>query len=172
MASREPAGLRMRRGAVIQKARAAEGPDQVKTLAATASRHSDDVDDDSDFSESGLPAAGICAALTQTTLVDEPVKIIHKNSRFTGQVTVHNEQELDQLLKTHPTIAALPADSEVRKELNQLAPKSRKHVFIMMDSGASVNAAYAKKHFPGWIVRTSAGQLKGEFANTANGDRL
>ena len=42
----------------------------------------------------------------------------------------------------------------------------------MMDSGASVNAAYAKKHFPGWLVRTSAGQLKGEFANTANGDRL
>ena len=42
----------------------------------------------------------------------------------------------------------------------------------MMDSGASINAGWAKKHFPGSVARTSASQLKGEFANTANGDRL
>ena len=87
-------------------------------------------------------------------------------------VTVHNEQELDLLLKTHPAIAALPTDPQARKELHQLAPKSKKYVFIMMDSGASINAGWAKKHFPGSVVRTSPGQLKGEFANTASGDRL
>ena len=53
-----------------------------------------------------------------------------------------------------------------------MAPKSKKYVYIMMDTGASVNAGWARKHFPGSVVRTSAGQLKGEFVNTANGDRF
>ena len=68
--------------------------------------------------------------------------------------------------------AALPIDPQARKELHQLALKSKKYVYIMMDSGASINAGWAKKHFPGSVVGTSASQLKGEFANTANGDRL
>ena len=63
-----------------QYGRAAKGPDQVKTLAAAAS---DNADDDSDFSESDLPANGICAALTQP-ISNEPVKSVHKKSRFAG----------------------------------------------------------------------------------------
>ena len=57
-----------------------------------------------------------------------------------GHVNVHNEQELDQLPKTHPNIAALPIDLQARKDLHQLAPKSKNYVYIMMDSGASIHA--------------------------------
>ena len=53
-----------------------------------------------------------------------------------------------------------------------MAPKSKKYVDIMMDGGASINSGWAKKYLPGSVVGTSAGQLKNEFANTANGDRF
>ena len=148
---------------------AGKGAGSVKALAQSATMpdiSSRGDDSDSDFSESDLPASGLVTALTQ------PVKSVPKKSKFSGSVTIHNEQELDLLLKTHPTIAALPTDPQARAELHQLAPKSKKYVYVMVDSGASINAGWAKKHFPGSVVRTSPGQLKGEFANTANGDRL
>lgn len=148
---------------------AGKGAGSVKALAQSAQMpdiSSRGEDSDSDFSESDLPASGLVTALTQ------PVKSVPKKSKFSGSVTIHNEQELDLLLKTHPTIAALPTDPQARAELHQLAPKSKKYVYVMVDSGASINAGWAKTHFPGSIVRTSPGQLKGEFANTANGDRL
>ena len=72
----------------------------------------------------------------------------------------------------HPKNAALPNHPHARKELNQLSPKSQKYIYIMMDSGTSINAARAKEHFPGCVVWVSAGQLRGEYANTDNGDRL
>ena len=42
----------------------------------------------------------------------------------------------------------------------------------MVDCDASTHAAWMTKHFPGHFFRTSAGQRKGEFANTASGERL
>ena len=49
---------------------------------------------------------------------------------------------------------------------------SKKYVYIMMDSGATMHAAWMQKHFPGHVVRQSVGQKNGEFAHPANGERL
>ena len=87
---------------------------------------------------------------------------------------VKSEKDLDQLLASHPTLAALPSDAHARKEVAKLSPKSRKYVHVMMDSGASLNAANLKKHFP-WIanqLRPADAQRRGVFANTANGEKL
>ena len=77
-------------------------------------------------------------------------------------------------MKTHPFIAALPNDDKTLKEMSKIAPKSQKFRYIMMDSGASLNAADIDVHFPEYkqLLRESEGQRKGEFAYTANGQKL
>ena len=82
------------------------------------------------------------------------------------------ERALDWLLKEHPTIAALSADQQSRADLQNLAPTSPGYVYIMMDSGASLNTAKLSKHFPMAKLLPSEGQRKGEFAQTATGERL
>ena len=79
---------------------------------------------------------------------------------------------MDKILKTHPTLASLSANKECQSELSAFAPVSKKYVYIMMDSGASIHAAWMQTPFPGHFVRRSVGQKNGEFAHTANGERL
>ena len=97
-----------------QKTRAnGKGSESMKAHASMPDISSRCDDSDSDFSESELPASGVIAALTQS------VKSVPKKSKYSGNVFVHNDQKLEQLLKTHPTIAALPIDPQVRKEPHQ-----------------------------------------------------
>ena len=42
------------------------------------------------------------------------------------------------MLKSHPTVASLPANKEFRNKLSAFAPVSKKHVYIVMDSDASI----------------------------------
>ena len=42
----------------------------------------------------------------------------------------------------------------------------------MMDSGASIHTAWMQNYAPGHVVRRFVGQKNGEFAHTANGERL
>ena len=49
---------------------------------------------------------------------------------------------------------------------------SKKHVYIIVDSGASIHAACTQKHVPGRFVRRFFGQKNGDFAHTANGEQL
>ena len=49
---------------------------------------------------------------------------------------------------------------------------SQKDAYIMMDSGASIHAAWMQTHVPGHFVRRSFGLNNGEFAHTGNGERL
>ena len=76
------------------------------------------------------------------------------------------------MLKSHPAVASLPANNEFRNERSALAPVSNKYVYSMMDSGASIHAAWMQTHVPGHFVRRSVGQENGERAHTANGKRL
>ena len=94
-------------------------------------------------------------------------KVPAKKSKPLKSFTIRTEADLDKMLKTHPTIASMPANKEFRSELSALAPVSKKYVYVMMDSGASIHAAWMQKHFPGHFVRRSNGQKKGEFAHTA-----
>ncbi|MFB1039306.1 MAG: hypothetical protein QMC35_02490, partial [Polaribacter sp.] len=59
-------------------------------------------------------------------------------------ITVTNERDLDKLLETHPTIAALPQDRDERSDLPKLAPTDKRFVYIMMDSGTSLHAGSLK----------------------------
>ena len=98
-----------------------------------------------------------------------------KKAKRMQHVVVKSEKYLDQLLASHPTWAALPSDAQARKGVAKLSLKSRKYVYVMVDSGASLNAANLKKHFP-WLAnqlrtRTNDAQRRGAFA-TANGEKL
>jgi hypothetical protein len=88
---------------------------------------------------------------------------------------VKSEKDLDKMLKTHPTIASLPKDESGRSELASMAPKSKRFVYVMMDSGASIHAGDFEelvKHFPGLILKVSKGQKTGEYALTADGTKI
>ena len=76
------------------------------------------------------------------------------------------------MLQSHPSLAALPNGRQERVELWNLAPNNRKYVYIMMDSGASINAAKLSKHVPFARLFESEGQKKGEFAQTATGEKI
>ena len=157
----------------------------------------DTCDSDSDFSESELKIGArprIIASLNKhgmpmTSILDEPQwsdvkhghrwpdaqlgpKVVPNKNSPMGPVKISSEKDLDRLLQSHPTIAALPSDNKAKAELQNLAPKSKRYVYIMMDSGASINAARRDKHFP-WAKRcASEGQKRGEFAQAANGQKL
>ena len=157
----------------------------------------DTCDSDSDFSESELKIGArprIIASLNKhvmpmTSILDEPQwsevkhgtrwsdaqlgpKVVPKKNSPIGPVKLSTEKDLDRLLQSHPTIAALPSDNKAKAELQNLAPKSKRYVYIMMDSGASINAARRDKHFPWAKLCASEGQKRGEFAQTANGQKL
>ena len=87
-------------------------------------------------------------------------------------ITVTSERDLDKLLETHPTIAALPQNREELNDLSKLAPTDKRFVYIMKDSGASLHAGSLKKHFPRHLLRISEGQRRGDYALTANGRKL
>ena len=74
------------------------------------------------------------------------------------------------VVKSHPTVASLPANEEFCNELSALAPASEEYVDFTMDSGASIHAAWMQKPFPGHFVRRSIGQKNGEFAHANNGE--
>lgn len=99
-------------------------------------------------------------------------KVSPKKPKPLKYVTIRTEADLDKMLKSEPTVASTPASNKFRNELSALAPVSEKYVYIMMDSGASIHAAWIQKHVPGPFVRRSVGQKNGEFAHTANGERL
>ena len=46
-------------------------------------------------------------------------------------------RDLDSLLEEHPMICPLPKDDIKKIDLAKLAPKDRRYVCIMMDSGVS-----------------------------------
>ena len=95
-----------------------------------------------------------------------------KSRRPATNVTVRSEADLDEFLSTHPTICSLPADKEDRVDLSKLAPKDKRFVYIMMDSGASLHAADKDKHFEGYELFETEESRRGDFAFTANGDKL
>lgn len=99
-------------------------------------------------------------------------KVTPKRSKPIKSSTIKTETDLDKMLESHPTIASLPANKELITKLSALAPVSNNHVYTTMDSGASIRAACMQTHVPGHFVRRSTGQRNGEFAQTANGERL
>ena len=96
-------------------------------------------------------------------------KVTAKKSKPLKYFTIRTEADLDKMLKTHPTVASLPANKEFRSELSALALVSNKYVHIMMDIGASIHAACMQKHVPGHFVQQSVGHKNRKFAHTANG---
>ena len=101
-------------------------------------------------------------------------KVQPKKTHHEVNTTVKSEADLDKLLATHPTIASLPSDEMAKQELAALSPKGKRYVYVMMDSGASLHAAWLAKHFPGHthtLFETEA-QKRGEYAETANGQKL
>ena len=82
------------------------------------------------------------------------------------------EKDLDSLLDEHPMICSLPKDESKRVDLAKLAPKDSRYVYIMMDSGASLHAAHMETHFPDHILHLTEESERGDFACTANGDKL
>ena len=78
-------------------------------------------------------------------------KVTPKKAKRMQHVADKSEKDLNQLLASHPNLAALPSDAQARRELANLSPKSRKYVYVMMDSGASLNAANLRKRFP-WLA--------------------
>ena len=68
-------------------------------------------------------------------------KVTPKKSKPLKYFTIKTEADLNKMLKSHPTVASLPANKELRTELSALAPVSKKYVYIMMGSGASIHAA-------------------------------
>ena len=75
-------------------------------------------------------------------------------------------------MQNHPRIASLPSNQLELADLQKLAPKSKKFQYIMMDSGASLHAAWAKKHFPDHLVVSNEAMLRGDYALTANGEKM
>ena len=173
---------------------------QIKALK----QEPDTASEDSDFSESELMpiinssgiACGLWEPVTKGTKLEDAIvrpkatyiaadgygttawealqDVAPRKTKSTQHVVVKSEKDLDQLLARHPTLAALPSDAQARKELAKLSPKSRKYVYVMMDSGASLNAANLKKKIP-WLanqLRPNDAQRRGAFANTANGEKL
>ena len=176
-----------------QKSKAAKSTsNHVKALTSG----DDTCDSDSDFSESELRigARPRIASLNQhvkpmTSISEESPwskvkhgtrwsdaqlgpKVVPKKNSPLGPVKLSSERDIDRLLQSHPTIAALPSDNKAKAELQNLAPKSKRYVYIMMDSGASINAARRDKHFPLAKLCASEGQKRGEFAQTASGQKL
>ena len=88
----------------------------------------------------------------------EQLVALKKPGKF-APIAITPEEELEALLKTHSGIAPLPSHEAMRKDLAALAPKHKKCVYVMMDSGASPHAAWLKKHAPfivdRWIWRDS-----------------
>ena len=56
---------------------------------------------------------------------------------------------MTRLLDSHPNICTLPEDEDEKVSLASLAPRDKRYVYIMMDSGASLHAADLDVHFPG-----------------------
>ena len=75
-------------------------------------------------------------------------KVSAMKSKPLKPITIKTEADLDKMLKAHPTIASLPANKDFRNELSALAPVSKKRVYIMMDSGASIHAAWMQNALP------------------------
>ena len=98
-------------------------------------------------------------------------KITAKKNRLAADVKLSSEKDLDRLPQSHPSHAALPNDNQERHELWNLAPKSRKYVYIMIDSGASINAAKLSKHFHVARLFESEGRKKGEVTETATDEK-
>ena len=82
------------------------------------------------------------------------------------------EKDLDSLLEEHPMICSLPKDDSKKVDPAKLAPKDKRYVYIMMDSGASLHAADMENHFPAHILHLTEESKRGDFACTANGDKL
>ena len=66
--------------------------------------------------------------------------------------TVSSEADLDQLIKSHPQVAALPSDNiKIRKILKSIPVQlecGHGEVLCLVDSGSTVNAAHIARHFP------------------------
>ena len=69
-------------------------------------------------------------------------------------------------------ICSLPKDEKSKVNLSKLTPKDAQYVYIMMDSGASLHAGNLEKHFPGHLLTFTEESKRGDFACTANGDKL
>ena len=100
-------------------------------------------------------------------------KLIDRDQRKAPtNFTVRNERDLDAMLEEHPMICSLPKDEKSKVNLSKLTPKDAQYVYIMMDSGASLHAGDLEKHFPGHLLTITEESLRGDFACTANGDKL
>ena len=69
-------------------------------------------------------------------------------------------------------ICSLPKDDNKKVDLAKLAPKDSRYVYIMMDSGASLHAADMENNFPDRVPHLTEESERGDFACTANGDKL
>ena len=98
--------------------------------------------------------------------------------KSTGNHFVKCEKDLDQLLKAHPHIAAIPGSAKkIRTVLRSMPPElvcEDDEVLCLVDSGSTVNAAWISKHFPQWahIVRSTPASERGDSATTACGKQL
>ena len=89
-----------------------------------------------------------------------------------------SEQDLDLFLKTHPKIAAIPEKvARLKKVLKSMPPElkcSDEEVLCLVDSGATINAAWIERHFPQYedLVQPTEASMNGDGATTAGGQKL
>ena len=86
--------------------------------------------------------------------------------------TVRSEKDLTRLLDSHPTICAQPEDEDEKVNLASLAPRDKRYVYILIDSGASLHAANLDVHFPGHELEETDESRRRDYARTANDDKL
>jgi hypothetical protein len=98
--------------------------------------------------------------------------------KSTGNFSVKCERDLDELLRAHPHIAAIPGSAKkIRKVLKSMPPElvcGDDEVLCLVDSGSTVNAAWISKHFPQWahLVKSTPASERGDCATTACGQQL
>ena len=88
------------------------------------------------------------------------------------------DKNLDLFLLKNPKIAAIPAAVDRLKKLLKDMPTELRcqdgEVLCLVDSGATINAAWIDRHFPSYshLVQPTEASLRGDGARTACGQEL
>ena len=101
-----------------------------------------------------------------------------KSSKRHPSFKICSEEDLDNFLGRHPKIAAIPDKVERLKKILKTMPDALKcnanEVLCLVDSGATINAAWIARHFPQYLhlVMQAEASKNGDSAVTACGKKL
>ena len=103
---------------------------------------------------------------------------ICKPSNTLQRLTIRSKKDLDQLIKSHPQVAALPSDDAQIRTILKSKPVQLEcgpgEVLCLADSGSTISAAHIAKLFPALkdTVKSGRKSRAGDYATPSCGKEL